>query len=426
MSTTRRSLVAAVVAAICAVLALGLLPAHANAALKPHKPGSSTSHGGSGGGGGGGVGQSAGKPGPQRHAPTTHSTPGPSHSAPSSSGNSRAGSGSPSHRGQSPKASPQQPHNRPNIDRGPHKFTPKTKAGPNAGTSGRDHSKPQATRPGTSGRGNNSPPTVDRGPHKSTPQTRAHPATPDRHRNDTTPSHRDDRPTANPPATQPSRQPEGKTDPAVDRRHRAPDGAPGARPNRPGSATPYDQPGLDGRDNDGDGIVDNENPFDDLPAIQIPMPRGGGFPGLRPPAPAPAPQQPKVIPRGTPPPPGVNKLPSGRYPPNSRYAGEQLPLPPQLQAKYPEGIRFNEKGFPEFGPYAKETVDLPNGFGRTRPVDERQANEIVRQRLGDPNWKPPSDYTWHHNEDGHTMQLVPTDLHRGVGHAGGVATGGGG
>ena len=31
----------------------------------------------------------------------------------------------------------------------------------------------------------------------------------------------------------------------------------------------------------------------------------------------------------------------------------------------------------------------------------------------------PKGYTWHHCEDGKTMQLIPSDLHRGIGHDGG-------
>ena len=31
----------------------------------------------------------------------------------------------------------------------------------------------------------------------------------------------------------------------------------------------------------------------------------------------------------------------------------------------------------------------------------------------------PKGFTWHHCEDGVTMQLIPTDLHRAIGHDGG-------
>ncbi|RYF56710.1 MAG: HNH endonuclease [Comamonadaceae bacterium] len=32
-----------------------------------------------------------------------------------------------------------------------------------------------------------------------------------------------------------------------------------------------------------------------------------------------------------------------------------------------------------------------------------------------------SGYTWHHVEDGHTLQLVPSDIHAAVRHTGGIA-----
>ncbi|RPA06163.1 hypothetical protein EEB19_09840 [Gordonia sp. OPL2] len=126
-----------------------------------------------------------------------------------------------------------------------------------------------------------------------------------------------------------------------------------------------------------------------------------------------------VIPPGTPPPASVDKLPNGNYPRNSRYAGERMELPGDLKTKYPNGVKFNDKGFPEFGEYADETVNLPGGF-TNRASDKRRANEIVRQQLNDPNWNPPTDRVWHHNEDGSTMQLVPKDIHTAIGHDGGA------
>jgi len=33
----------------------------------------------------------------------------------------------------------------------------------------------------------------------------------------------------------------------------------------------------------------------------------------------------------------------------------------------------------------------------------------------------PIGYTWHHNEDMQTMQLIPTDLHQAIRHSGGVS-----
>jgi len=33
----------------------------------------------------------------------------------------------------------------------------------------------------------------------------------------------------------------------------------------------------------------------------------------------------------------------------------------------------------------------------------------------------PKGYVWHHAEDGKTMQLVPREIHKSVGHTGGAA-----
>jgi hypothetical protein len=37
--------------------------------------------------------------------------------------------------------------------------------------------------------------------------------------------------------------------------------------------------------------------------------------------------------------------------------------------------------------------------------------------------KTPLGYTWHHHQNGKTMQLVPTTIHSQTGHTGGVALG---
>jgi hypothetical protein len=51
------------------------------------------------------------------------------------------------------------------------------------------------------------------------------------------------------------------------------------------------------------------------------------------------------------------------------------------------------------------------------------AKKAMQDKLGDPNWTKPKDYTWHHVEDGTTMQLVKTPVHNkiesGASHIGG-------
>jgi len=116
---------------------------------------------------------------------------------------------------------------------------------------------------------------------------------------------------------------------------------------------------------------------------------------------------------------GVQRLPSGRLPANSRYAGEMYPmdrLPQKLRDKYPDGVRFTDDGFPDFSPYADRTVKFePPGFGGNRGSDFTDANRLAGID------ETPDTHTWHHHQDGHTMQLVPTDLHDAIRHAGGVA-----
>ena len=48
-------------------------------------------------------------------------------------------------------------------------------------------------------------------------------------------------------------------------------------------------------------------------------------------------------------------------PVNSQYAGQRFPLAdrrPDLAAKYPDSVRIDAEGFPDFSPYARATVKL--------------------------------------------------------------------
>lgn len=108
---------------------------------------------------------------------------------------------------------------------------------------------------------------------------------------------------------------------------------------------------------------------------------------------------------------------NGRLPRNSVWAGLKYEGPrwtPELAAKYPDGVRFTNQGFPDFSPYARERVnDLPLN-GRNHH-DFRLANEAAGFD------RTPRGWTWHHVEDGKTLILVPTDLHQAVPHTGGAA-----
>jgi|SRR5271156_1999301 len=119
----------------------------------------------------------------------------------------------------------------------------------------------------------------------------------------------------------------------------------------------------------------------------------------------------------------VDKV-NSRFPINADYAGkvmkmEDLPASikkdyPGIEKLYPHGVEFNEKGFPKFEPYAIKKVALEK-FGGNNKKDFDDANFLAGLK------ETTDNYTWHHHEDGKTMLLVPTDLHKVVRHTGGMA-----
>ncbi|CAE6874261.1 hypothetical protein R75465_08498 [Paraburkholderia aspalathi] len=116
---------------------------------------------------------------------------------------------------------------------------------------------------------------------------------------------------------------------------------------------------------------------------------------------------------------GENGVPlvNGRAPINSKYAGQTYSaenFSPELQAKYPNGVKFNLQGFPDFSPYAKVSTEIQGLTGDYR-IDEALANKKIGLD------KTPEGYVWHHVEDAQTMLLIPKDLHNAVRHTGGSA-----
>jgi uncharacterized protein len=57
---------------------------------------------------------------------------------------------------------------------------------------------------------------------------------------------------------------------------------------------------------------------------------------------------------------------------------------------------------------------LEGDRNRDFPRTDRAAGITKKYRLE-------NNLTWHHHQNGRTMQLVPTDLHEAVRHTGGVA-----
>jgi A nuclease of the HNH/ENDO VII superfamily with conserved WHH len=86
----------------------------------------------------------------------------------------------------------------------------------------------------------------------------------------------------------------------------------------------------------------------------------------------------------------------------------------KLAEEFPKGVRFTRAGYPVFTPYAerREAVDGQVGV---RDADFDAANAAAGFS------RTPTDFTWHHVEDGRTMELVPKSLHEAVKHTGGVA-----
>jgi hypothetical protein len=91
---------------------------------------------------------------------------------------------------------------------------------------------------------------------------------------------------------------------------------------------------------------------------------------------------------------------------NQHLAGKTHPV---------TGIPFDAQGYPDFSSVAVKTVKIEQTG--TRGGDFRAANRLAGLQ------KTPRGYTWHHHQDGVTMQLVPRDIHQQTGHTGGFKEG---
>jgi hypothetical protein len=116
----------------------------------------------------------------------------------------------------------------------------------------------------------------------------------------------------------------------------------------------------------------------------------------------------------------------GEAPVNGKFAGQRVFFrDAEVAAAYPDGVYYNLHGYPDFTPYAKHEIDLPTTGDRD--LDIRLANKAF-ENSGDSLWngvrpgKTPPGLTWHHVEDGRTMQLVPRKVHSSASHTGGIGT----
>ncbi|MCL7421748.1 MAG: HNH endonuclease [Methylobacter sp.] len=139
--------------------------------------------------------------------------------------------------------------------------------------------------------------------------------------------------------------------------------------------------------------------------------------------------------------------------PKPKQYGTQLPAPGKgkwTDAKGNPGERGNSRwtsddgsvsldykeGYPDFSTSNPPSV-YPKGDGKVEiemqgnDTDFLAARDAMRDKLDDPTWpggrnrRTPEGYTWHHNEDGTTMQLVRTEVHdkavSGAAHSGGAS-----
>jgi hypothetical protein len=124
--------------------------------------------------------------------------------------------------------------------------------------------------------------------------------------------------------------------------------------------------------------------------------------------------------------------------PNSAYVGQTVHFPDPIRAeRFPEGIRMDEDGHPDFGPYVRavaEVADPPDGFG----VDELRLTDYVSANAalytqGHELWADlvsavatPPGWTWHHAVGGappgsRRMELVPVEAKVLLRHHAGLA-----
>lgn len=82
-------------------------------------------------------------------------------------------------------------------------------------------------------------------------------------------------------------------------------------------------------------------------------------------------------------------------------------------------VTYNKEGFPDFTPYRHPTVkDVQIEFTGERKKDDKAADQAagITEKM-----RQDEKYTWHHHEDGKTMQLVKRDVHGDFFHTGGMA-----
>lgn len=102
---------------------------------------------------------------------------------------------------------------------------------------------------------------------------------------------------------------------------------------------------------------------------------------------------------------------------NKKYAGRYYPLnklPVHLQKKYPNSVRIDRNGYPDFSPYSRKTI-------RSTELTGNYANDFSIANRAAGYSSTPTGYTWHHHQNGRDMLLIPKDIHAAVRHSGGAS-----
>lgn len=82
-------------------------------------------------------------------------------------------------------------------------------------------------------------------------------------------------------------------------------------------------------------------------------------------------------------------------------------------------VTYDKEGYPDFTPYRHPTVkDVQIEFTRDQKKDNKAADKAagITEKM-----RTDEKYTWHHHEDGKTMQLIKRDVHEDFFHTGGMA-----
>lgn len=98
---------------------------------------------------------------------------------------------------------------------------------------------------------------------------------------------------------------------------------------------------------------------------------------------------------------------------------QALAIPHKMMFMEKDDLIALASAFPKFDSFSKGEVKIPQ-TGK-HGDDFKLSDDLYRKQIGDPNWKRPEHMTWHHKEDGTTMQLVPGKINGNAGHTGGAA-----